>query len=156
FKASRGWRFRMVSYGKGTFAADMGYRGPDGHHPGVSVFRKRGGKMFRVSDTSFSPGDDFCTIWHFFDLIPEGSSGWAPKYKYWRGPYPPPGRGGGGAREAGRGGALRFEEPPPGSPGFARGATLPLRGRDEGVIPTILLLRHNAPPALAVQSRRRI
>jgi len=82
FKASRDWRFRMVSYGKSTFAADMGYRGEDGHHPGVSVFRKRGAKMYRVSDTSFSPGDDFCAIWHFFDLIPEGTGGWAPKYKY--------------------------------------------------------------------------
>jgi predicted dithiol-disulfide oxidoreductase (DUF899 family) len=82
FKASRDWRFRMVSYGKSTFAADMGYRSADGHHPGVSVFRKRGGKMHRVSDTSFSPGDDFCAIWHFFDLIPEGSGGWSPKYKY--------------------------------------------------------------------------
>jgi predicted dithiol-disulfide oxidoreductase (DUF899 family) len=82
FKAARNWRFRMVSYGNGTFAADMGYRGEDGHHPGVSVFRKRGGKVLRVSDTSFSPGDDFCTIWHFFDLIPEGAGSWAPKYKY--------------------------------------------------------------------------
>jgi predicted dithiol-disulfide oxidoreductase (DUF899 family) len=82
FKAARNWRFRMVSYGSGTFAADMGYRGEDGHHPGVSVFRKRGGKVLRVSDTSFSPGDDFCTIWHFFDLIPEGAGSWAPKYKY--------------------------------------------------------------------------
>jgi len=82
FKASRDWRFRMVSYGKGTFAADMGYRGEDRHHPGVSVFRKRGGKLYRVSDTSFGPGDDFCSIWHFFDLIPEGPGGWSPKYKY--------------------------------------------------------------------------
>jgi hypothetical protein len=28
------------------------------------------------------PGDDFATIWHFFDLIPEGAGGWSPKYKY--------------------------------------------------------------------------
>src|SRR5262249_32716585 len=82
FKASRDWRFRMVSYGKSTFAADMGYRGEDGHHPGVSVFRKRAANIYRVSDTSFSAGDDFCAIWHFFDLIPEGTGGWAPKYKY--------------------------------------------------------------------------
>jgi predicted dithiol-disulfide oxidoreductase (DUF899 family) len=82
FRASRDWRFRMVAYGKSTFAADMGYRSEDGHHPGVSVFRKRGGKMYRVSDTSFAPGDDFCAIWHFFDLIPEGNGGWAPKSKY--------------------------------------------------------------------------
>jgi len=82
FKASRNWGFRMVSYGNGTFAADMGYREDDRHHPGVSVFRKRGGKVFRVSDTSFGPGDDFCSVWHLFDLIPEGAGGWSPKYKY--------------------------------------------------------------------------
>jgi hypothetical protein len=35
-----------------------------------------------VSDASFGPGDDFCTLWHLFDLIPEGSGDWQPKYKY--------------------------------------------------------------------------
>lgn len=82
FKASRGWRFRMVSHRNTSFAADMGYRGEDGWMPGVSVFRKRGGKIFRVSDTRFSPGDDFCALWHFFDLLPEGRGGWQAKYKY--------------------------------------------------------------------------
>src|SRR5262249_49873389 len=38
FKASRGWRFRMVSHRDSTFAADMGYRRDDGWLPGVSVF----------------------------------------------------------------------------------------------------------------------
>lgn len=87
FKASRGWRFRMVSHRNTSFAKDMGYwgdqdRGDQGWLPGVSVFRKRGEKIFRVSDTRFAPGDDFCSIWHFFDLIPEGAGGWQPKYKY--------------------------------------------------------------------------
>jgi hypothetical protein len=35
-----------------------------------------------TSDTSFSPGDDFCNVWHLFDLIPEGASGWQPKLGY--------------------------------------------------------------------------
>ena len=82
FRASRGWHFRMVSHQNTSFAADMGYRGEDGWMPGVSVFKNRGGKIFRVSDTRFAPGDDFCSIWHFFDLIPEGPAGWRPKYKY--------------------------------------------------------------------------
>lgn len=82
FKASRGWRFRMVSHHNTSFAADMGYRAEDGWMPGVSVFKKRGDKLFRVADTRFSPGDDFCSIWHFFDLLPEGPAGWRPKYKY--------------------------------------------------------------------------
>jgi len=46
------------------------------------VFRKRGQKIRRVSDTGFHPGDDFCPIWHFFDLLPEGADGWQPQYKY--------------------------------------------------------------------------
>jgi hypothetical protein len=40
--------------------------------PGVSVFKRDGNGIVRVSDTSFSPGDDYCTLWHFFDLLPGG------------------------------------------------------------------------------------
>ena len=82
FKAKRRWRMRMVSHRHSSFAADMGYRSDGGYLPGVSVFRKRGRKIYRVSDTRFGPGDDFCAIWHFFDLIPEGPAGWQPQYKY--------------------------------------------------------------------------
>jgi predicted dithiol-disulfide oxidoreductase (DUF899 family) len=82
FKASRAWRFRMVSHSTTSFARDMGYWNDDGWLPGVSVFRKRGQKMFRVSDTGFQPGDDFCAIWHLFDLLPDGPGDWQPQYQY--------------------------------------------------------------------------
>ena len=82
FKAARGWRFRMVSYLDSSFARDLGYHSDNGWLPGVSVFRKRGKKIWRVSDSSFDEGDDFCTIWHLFDLLPEGANGWQPQYKY--------------------------------------------------------------------------
>jgi predicted dithiol-disulfide oxidoreductase (DUF899 family) len=82
FKTSRGWQFRMVSYLGTGFARDMGYHSDDGWLPGVSVFRKRGETICRVSDTGFDEGDDFCTIWHLFDLLPEGANGWQPQYKY--------------------------------------------------------------------------
>jgi predicted dithiol-disulfide oxidoreductase (DUF899 family) len=82
FAQSRGWKFPMLSHQGTTFASDMGY-GRDGRvTPGVSVFKRQDGKVVRVSDTAFSPGDDFCTVWHLFDLIPEGTAGWRPKYKY--------------------------------------------------------------------------
>ena len=72
--SSRGWVFPIVSHVGTAFAADMGYRSEDGSWlPGVSVFRRLSqGRIVRVSDTSFSPGDDFCTLWHFFDLLPGG------------------------------------------------------------------------------------
>ena len=82
FKDSRDWRFRMVSHHGTGFAEDMGYTGEHGWMPGVSVFKKMDGKIVRVSDAHFGPGDDFCGVWHLFDLIPDGPDGWQPKYKY--------------------------------------------------------------------------
>lgn len=82
FRTARGWRFRMLSYLDTGFARDMGYRSGNGWLPGVSVFRRRGQTIFRVSDGRFDEGDDFCTIWHLFDLLPEGANGWQPQYKY--------------------------------------------------------------------------
>ena len=83
FAASRGWKFRMVSHRETTFAADMGYRAESGKwRPGISVFKLSGKKILRVSDAVWSPGDDFCTVWHFFDLLPDGAAGWSPKLSY--------------------------------------------------------------------------
>ncbi len=82
FKTDRNWRFTMVSTADNTFASDMGYRNEQGHHPGVSVFTKTADCIKRVADTPFGPGDDFCAIWHLFDLLPDGSDGWQPKFNY--------------------------------------------------------------------------
>jgi predicted dithiol-disulfide oxidoreductase (DUF899 family) len=83
FAAGRGWKFPMVSHVGTTFAADMGYRSEQGKwRPGISVFKREEGKILRVSDAQWSPGDDFCTLWHFFDLLPGGAAGWSPKLSY--------------------------------------------------------------------------
>ncbi len=77
FAESRGWKFPMVSHAGTSFAADMGYvSAKGGWMPGVSVFRREGAALMRVSDTGFSPGDDFCALWHFFDLLPGGVGEW--------------------------------------------------------------------------------
>ena len=41
-----------------------------------------GGKIMRVADTAFTQGDDFCSVWHLFDLISEGAAGWRPRFRY--------------------------------------------------------------------------
>lgn len=86
FAESRGWKFPMVSIKGTSFAEDMGYykeyEGKMSVWPGVSVFKKDGHKIVRVSDTSFGPGDDFNCIWNLFDMIPEGPNGWEPRYSY--------------------------------------------------------------------------
>ncbi len=85
FARSRGWRFPMVSHQGTTFAADMGYRSREGHwRPGVSAFRRTRDGIVRLSDTGFSPGDDFCAAWHFFDLFPDGAAGWRARLHYTR------------------------------------------------------------------------
>jgi hypothetical protein len=65
-----------------SFAEDMGYRTATRFLPGMSVFKRKADKILRVSDVTWSPGDDFCTIWHMFDLLPEGPAGWMPKLRY--------------------------------------------------------------------------
>jgi len=83
FAAERGWRFPMASHQESSFAQDMGYRSESGGWlPGISVFQRRNGKIFRVSDLSEGPGDDFCAAWHLFDLLPEGANGWQPRFNY--------------------------------------------------------------------------
>ena len=82
FASSRGWKFRMVSHAGTTFAADMGYRSVKGWMPGISVFKQDGNTILRVSDAGFGPGDDYCTLWHFFDLLPGGAGGWKAKFSY--------------------------------------------------------------------------
>ena len=82
FKATRGWRMRMVSHQGSSFAADMGFQKDESWLPGVSVFRKKAGKILHLVDTSAGPGDDFCVVWHLFDLIPEGPAGWKPQFNY--------------------------------------------------------------------------
>lgn len=83
FAASRNWRFPMVSHEGTTFAADMGYRGEKGGWmPGVSVFRRDGARILRVGDTAMHPFDDFCALWHMFDMMPGGSADWSPKFSY--------------------------------------------------------------------------
>lgn len=83
FAAGRGWQFPMVSHAGTTFAKDMGYvSAKGGWMPGISVFQRKAGEIVRVSDAPLSPGDDFCTVWHLFDLLPGGAAGWLPKKQY--------------------------------------------------------------------------
>jgi predicted dithiol-disulfide oxidoreductase (DUF899 family) len=84
FAASRDWKFRVVSVGESPFSRDMEYQTEDGYyHPGVSAFHKsEDGAIYRVGRTVLGPGDDFCSVWHLFDLLAEGANGWEPQYVY--------------------------------------------------------------------------
>jgi predicted dithiol-disulfide oxidoreductase (DUF899 family) len=72
FADSRGWKFNIYSAKESLFTKDMGYvTEKNGYWPGASVFHKdENGKITRVSKTFFGPGDYFCSVWHFFDMLP--------------------------------------------------------------------------------------
>jgi predicted dithiol-disulfide oxidoreductase (DUF899 family) len=91
FAESRGWRFPMVSYGGSAFAEDMGFwhRGDypaddalGGWNPGVSIFRRDGERIVRLSEAEFDDHDGFCVVFSLFDLIPGAYDGWKPSNNY--------------------------------------------------------------------------
>lgn len=73
FADSRGWKFKMYSGAGTTFIKDMGFYTEAGSYwPGVSVFHKdSSGKITRISQDFFGPGDFYSSPWHFFDLLPQ-------------------------------------------------------------------------------------
>jgi len=72
----RGWTFDMYTAAGTDFSADMGYKTErDGKHylqPGASIFHKDAdGKIRRHARTYFGPGDMYCSLFHFFSLLPQ-------------------------------------------------------------------------------------
>jgi predicted dithiol-disulfide oxidoreductase (DUF899 family) len=83
FAADRAWRFPMVSCQGTRFAVDMGHSDEDEPvAPGITVFHRNGDEIVRVSEAEFGPGDDFCTVYHFMDLLPEGTNSFRPRFHY--------------------------------------------------------------------------
>jgi predicted dithiol-disulfide oxidoreductase (DUF899 family) len=83
FALQRGWKFRMVSSGGTKFKADMGVAQGDDLTPGFSMFHKADdGTITRVAQANFGPGDDYCSVFHFFGLLADGGAGWGPELSY--------------------------------------------------------------------------
>jgi len=84
FGASRGWNFKYLSNDGGPFSKDMGFQDEKGSPwPGISTFhRDPNGAIKRMSHAMFGPGDDFCSIWHMFEMLKDGPNGWGPNYGY--------------------------------------------------------------------------
>ena len=89
FSEPRGWNYNVLSYHGSSFAHDLGFaRDKDGktfYDPGVSALIRKGDRIYRTGSDGFGPGDMYNPAWHFFDLFPNGSNGWFPKYDYIKG-----------------------------------------------------------------------
>lgn len=87
FARSRDWNFKMYSNEDSNFTQAMGYIfDQDGQTyllPGASAFRlEDDGRISRSGKAMFGPGDSYCGVWHFFDLLAEGANNWQPQYQY--------------------------------------------------------------------------
>jgi len=84
FADGRNWKFKIYSSNGNTFKKDVGYERDNGDVlPGVSVFTKDDtGKIYHINNARFGPGDDFCGLWSYLDLLSDGAGKWSPKYSY--------------------------------------------------------------------------
>ena len=84
FAEGRNWRFTVLSNNGGPFTSAMGFEDDQGNpHPGMSTFhRDSSGSISRVSQAPFGPGDEFCSVWHMFDMLKDGPNAWQPKFRY--------------------------------------------------------------------------
>lgn len=84
FAESRDWKFKMLSSEGSPFSFDMGFANDKGAQmPGVSAFHKdKDGKIYRVGWSWFGPGDQFCSPFHYFDLLKDGQGDWMPQFTY--------------------------------------------------------------------------
>jgi predicted dithiol-disulfide oxidoreductase (DUF899 family) len=81
--ARQGWKFTMVSSQGSKFREFAGYEKDGDPSPGVSIFvRDKKGAIYQSSTTWFGPGDNYCSVWDLFDLLPKGANGWGAKFKY--------------------------------------------------------------------------
>lgn len=84
FKQQRNWHFECVSTKGTTFKEDLGFKDEKGYVlPGVSILLKEeDGSIKHYTKAAFGPGDDYCSIWSLFDLLPDESKDWRPRLNY--------------------------------------------------------------------------
>ena len=84
FANGRNWKFKIYSSAGNTFKKAVGFARENGSVlPGVSIFTKdTEGNMYHTNNAVFGPGDNFCGLWSFLDLLPGGAEKWGPKFSY--------------------------------------------------------------------------
>lgn len=88
FADRRGWTaLRVLSSGGSSFNADFGMEDADGAQlPGLSVFLKRGARVFHYYTSSAIMGDGhyrgldlYNPVWNLLDLLPDGRGDFTPR-----------------------------------------------------------------------------
>lgn len=90
--AMKGWSLPMYSSAGSSFNVDFNvenqvakFEGKEltlSQGPGLSVFRKEDGVVYKTYSTYRRGLEDFNAIWAFLDALPDGRDGWHPKHKH--------------------------------------------------------------------------
>ena len=48
----------------------------------TTIIKDESGKIYRYAKSYYGPGNNFCSMWDFNDLLPPKEKEWEPKYKY--------------------------------------------------------------------------
>ena len=72
FAHARGWSFPVISGQGASINRDLGFEDDEGRaYPGVTTLRKReDGTIERYGAAPFGPGDKFCSVFSFFEMLP--------------------------------------------------------------------------------------
>ena len=81
FADGRGWRFPVLSDESRAFSTALGRWDGKSIYPGVSGFRRTEQGIVRIASADLGEGDDFCAVWHLFELLKDGWGGWSPAYR---------------------------------------------------------------------------
>ncbi|MBT8142828.1 MAG: DUF899 family protein [Gammaproteobacteria bacterium] len=86
FANSRAWRFRLASHGGGEYIQEQTVVPGEKNMPGVVVYERKDGKIYRKNSAYFGPGDNYCSIWDLLNLAGMSETNWTPQYRYWQKP----------------------------------------------------------------------
>jgi len=83
FAKKRNWQFRMVQSEQG-FRQKLGFEQEDKSlWPGYVVFTKdASGQIKQVNKDFFGPGDNYSSVWHYFEHLPDYANDWQPRFEY--------------------------------------------------------------------------
>ncbi|MEP0813937.1 MAG: DUF899 family protein [bacterium] len=72
FAEKRGWKFKMLSAHGTTLFKDLGFEFEGKPWPGLStLYKGKDGGIMRHAFKYFGPGDGFCSVWSFYEMLPE-------------------------------------------------------------------------------------
>ena len=76
----------MLSHGGGAYIQEQSAQAGAGNMPGAVSYELREGRIFRLNQCVFGPGDLYCSAWHLLGMTGIDTEDWTAQYQYWARP----------------------------------------------------------------------